>query len=185
MSENDLDIGARLRRIRTSHNLSQRELARRAGVPHATISLIESNQTNPSVGSLKRVLDGLPMALSAFFAEDVPDEERVFFLADQLHEIGKGKISFKQIGQDLTHKSMQIMCETYTPGADTGRVMLQHEGEEGGFILQGALEVTVGAQKKVLRSGDGFYFKSETPHRFRTVGSEKCVVISACTPPSF
>lgn len=185
MTETDLDIGTRLRRIRMAHNLSQRELARRAAVPHATISLIESNQTNPSVGSLKRVLDGIPMALSTFFAEEEPDQEQVFFQAHQLLEIGKGKISFKQIGHDLQHKAMQIMCETYGPGADTGRVMLQHEGEEGGFIIQGALEATVGTQKQILRPGDGFYFNSETPHRFRTVGTEACIVISACSPPSF
>ena len=37
--------------------LSQRELAKRAGVTNSTISLIESNGTNPSVGALKRILD--------------------------------------------------------------------------------------------------------------------------------
>lgn len=52
----DVNIGARLRMIRISKGLSQRELARRAGVTNATVSLIESNRMNPSVGALKRVL---------------------------------------------------------------------------------------------------------------------------------
>ena len=53
----ELDVGARLRLVRMRHGLSQRELARRAGVTNATVSLIESNKVNPSVGALKRVLD--------------------------------------------------------------------------------------------------------------------------------
>jgi DNA-binding XRE family transcriptional regulator len=36
-----LDVGARLRSVRQMHGLSQRELARRAGVTNGLISLIE------------------------------------------------------------------------------------------------------------------------------------------------
>ena len=68
----DASVGARLRMVRERHGLSQRELARRAGVTNATISLIESDRTNPSVGSLKRVLDGIPMGLAEFFALEMP-----------------------------------------------------------------------------------------------------------------
>ena len=46
---------------RELHGISQRELAKRAGVSNATISLIEQNRASPSVGSLKKVLDGIPM----------------------------------------------------------------------------------------------------------------------------
>jgi transcriptional regulator with XRE-family HTH domain len=48
-----VDIGSRLRHLRIAHKLSQRELAKRTGVPNSTISLIESNASNPSVGALK------------------------------------------------------------------------------------------------------------------------------------
>ena len=63
-----VDIGGRLRFIRARQKLSQRELAKRSGVTNSTISLIESNQMNPSVGALKRILDGIPMGLAEFFA---------------------------------------------------------------------------------------------------------------------
>ena len=64
----ELDIGGRLRALRAAHGLSQRTLAKRAGVTNATISLIESGRMNPSVGALKRVLDGIPVSLTDFFA---------------------------------------------------------------------------------------------------------------------
>ena len=63
--------------------------------------------------------------------------------------------------------------------------MLSHQGEEAGIIIEGRLEVTVGEQTKVLGPGDAYLFKSATPHRFRALKNKRCVVVSACTPPTF
>ena len=181
----EFDLGARLRNLREQHGLSQRELAKRAGVTNGTISMIEQNRTSPAVGSLKKVLDGFPIALSDFFANDFSSHRKIFFTGDELTELSEGKISYRQIGRDLTGKALQVLHEVYAPGADTGRSMLSHQGEEAGVIVSGKLEVTVGSDKKILKSGDAYYFESHRPHRFRCVGEEETVVVSACTPPSF
>ena len=184
---NDLasDIGARLRAIRVAHGLSQRALAKRAGVANATVSLIESGRTNPSVGALKRVLDGIPIGLSEFFSSEPAGEEKVFFAAEELRQIGKGRVSYKQVGGNLLGRALQILYETYAPGGDTGRVPLEHDGEEGGIVLSGRIEITVGQQRKVLGPGDAYLFDSRKPHRFRAVGPNACVLVSVCTPPTF
>ena len=140
---------------------------------------------NPSVGALRRVLTGFPIGLAEFFAFDPKPNEQVFFAAEELREIGKGGVSFRQVGNRLPGRRLQILHETYTPGAGTGAVALSHEGEEGGIVLSGRLEVTVEDQRKLLGPGDAYLFDSRRPHRFRAVGQESCVVISACTPPSF
>ena len=180
-----VDVGIRLRAVRERINLSQRQLAKRAGVSNATISLIESDRISPSVGALKRVLDGVPMSLSEFFALELSGGgEKYFFPASELVEIGKGKISYRQVGGDLLGRSLQLLTERYAPGADTGKVMLSHDGEEGAVIIAGKLEVTVGTQTRILGPGDAYMFDSRLPHRFRNVGREECQLVSACTPPS-
>ncbi|CCM78423.1 cupin domain-containing protein [Rhizobium mesoamericanum] len=180
-----VDIGGRLRHLRIAHKLSQRELAKRTGVPNSTISLIESNASNPSVGALKRVLDGIPIGLAEFFAFEPDRPKKAFYAAEELVEIGKGAISYKQVGESLFGRSLQILKECYQPGADTGKVPLVHEGEEGGVVLSGRLEVTVDDERRILGPGDAYYFESRRPHRFRCVGPVPCEVISACTPPTF
>lgn len=180
-----VDIGMRLRYIRKQHGLSQRELAKRAGVTNSTISLIESNQTNPSVGALKRILDGIPIGLAEFFAMEPEKPKKAFYRSDELVEIGKGRISYRQIGDSLIGRSLQILKEHYAPGTDTGKVPLVHDGEEGGIILSGHLEVTVDGERRLLGPGDAYYFESRRPHRFRCVGPVACEVVSACTPPTF
>ena len=143
---------------------------------------VPSTPRDPSVGALKRVLDGLPMSLAEFFALDLPAPRKAFYKADELAEVGKGKISYRQVGADLSGRALQILVERYAPGADTGRVLLRHEGEEGGVVLKGRLEVTVAGQTRVLGPGDAYYFESQQPHRFRSLGPEPCELISACTP---
>lgn len=184
----DVDVGSRLRKVRETAGLSQRELARRAGVTNGTISLIEQNRNSPSVASLRKVLQGIPMTLAEFFSYETP-AERVVFRADEMHDIAneiqrknKGAIAFRQVGDAVKH-NLQLLHETYQPGADTGRTMLQHQSVEGGVVISGQFELTVGDQKYVLGSGDSYLFDSREPHRFRNPFDQPCIIVSACTPP--
>jgi transcriptional regulator with XRE-family HTH domain len=178
------DVASGLKRLRIRHGLSQRKLAALSGVSNATISLIEHGRTDPSLGLLKRVLDAMGVSFAEFFSKG-GTEDKFFYTSGELSEIGGGLISYKQVGGDLLDSKLQILHERYRPGADTGQSMLSHEAEEGGIVLQGRLEVTVGNQVRTLSPGDAYRFNSRLSHRFRNTGSEDCIVVSACTPPSF
>jgi transcriptional regulator with XRE-family HTH domain len=180
-----IDVGARLKVIRKLHGLSQRELAKRAGVTNGTISLIEQNRVSPSVSSLRKVLSGIPMSLGEFFTTNFSPTPKVFFTNDELTEIGDGEVSLRLVAGDRRQRAMSVMHETYAAGADTGEEMLTHEGEEGGVVVKGSIEITVGGNKRILGPGDAYYFDSSLPHRFRNPAGEDCVIISANTPPSF
>jgi transcriptional regulator with XRE-family HTH domain len=179
-----IDVGHRLREVRERSGLSQRALAKRSRISNATISLIESGKLNPSVAALKRILDGIQMDLSTFFATEAFESEPVVYRKSELVEIGRGKISYWQVGRQLADRSMQILHERYAPGSDTGKVTLHHQGEEGGVVIRGHLELTVDGERHVLGPGDAYYFDSTRPHRFRNAGSEECEIVSACSPPS-
>ena len=181
----DNEIGSRLKAIRTGLGLSQRQLARQSDVANATISQIEAGKLNPTVSMLKRVLDGVPISLSEFFADEYEVRDRVFFDADELTEIADGGVSYRQVGGNLSTRSIQLLHERYRPGSGTGKHAMTHEGEECGIVLSGRLQVTVGDQTQVLAAGDAYYFKSNQPHQFRNPGSDDCELISACTPPTF
>lgn len=180
------DIGTRLRVVSQIYGLTQRELARRAGVTNGAISLIEQNRVSPSISSLKKILDGIPLSLADFFTLNFSPSENVFFSAGELTEISFGEnISFRMVGRSVKDRALQMLFETYQPGADTGEAMLRHDGEECGIIITGHLTVTVGAQERELSPGDAYYFRSDIPHRFRNPGIVPCTLISANSPPSF
>ena len=187
------DVGGRLREMRLAAGLSQRQLAARAGVTHGLISLIEQNKNSPSVSSLRKVLGGIPMTMADFFDEDRHLNDKVFFSPDELVDLtsrlhrvsggrNTGRVTLRQVGDARAH-NLQILHESYEPGADTGTTMLEHNSHEGGVVLSGELEITVGDQVKVLSAGDAYLFDSRVPHRFRNIGTARCEVVSACTPP--
>jgi transcriptional regulator with XRE-family HTH domain len=180
-----IDVGAHLKAVRTMYGLSQRELAKRAGVTNGTISLIEQNRVSPSVSSLKKVLDGVPMSLAEFFTLDLQLNPQVFYARDELTDIGDREVSLRLVAAQRPNRAMTIMHERYRPKADTGSDMLSHKGEEGGVVVAGRIELTVGPQSRVLGPGDAYYFTSAVPHRFRNFGDEPCEIISASTPPTF
>ncbi len=182
-----VDVGARLQSVRKLKGLSQRELAKRVGVTNSTISLIEQNRVSPSVGSLKKVLDGIPMSMADFFTldQDQGAAEKVFFSAEEQPNLGSGSIDYFLIGAGVNDRQMEILREVMPPGSDTGEELLNHDGEEGGVVIQGRLLLTVAGETRELGPGEGYYFESRKPHHFRSVGEEDLILISANTPPTF
>lgn len=190
----DIDIGKRLKELRNSKRLSQRQLAARTGVTNGLISMIEQNKISPSIASLKKILDGFSIGLADFFSDSSEPEPKTFFRWNELPSIRppavhgpdapQSKLTLLRLGQPGSHNLM-MLHETYEPGADTGPTLYSHESEECGLVLSGQIEITVGEEVSVLGPGDGYIFNSQRPHRFRNTGLLPCILVSACTPPTF
>ena len=132
------------------------------------------------------------MTMSEFFEPDLGSPSQVFFTPAELRDLtsllyqgnkaAEKRITLKQVGDARLH-GLQILHERYEPGADTGETMIEHEASEGGIVIEGELEITIGTESRILKAGDAYLFYSREPHRFRNTSDRVCKVISACTPP--
>lgn len=179
-------IGPKLRELRRRRNLSVRELAARSGVSHSSISLIERDRISPSVDTLTAILDALGATATGFFLDlqnDLP--YRPFYRAGELVEITRGEsISYKMIGAYHPNRHLLVLHETYGVGGDSGEAYF-HSAQEAGMVIRGAVEVAVGGETRILHQGDGYYFDSRLPHRFRNVFDGESEILSASTPPTY
>jgi unsaturated pyranuronate lyase len=57
----------------------------------------------------------------------------------------------------------------------------QHPHEQLGVMLEGALELTLGDETRLLRPGDAYTIPPDLPHSARTL-DEGCVVLDVFTP---
>ncbi len=178
-----VDVGVRLKAVRVTQDLSQRDLAAKAGVTNGMISMIEQNKHSPSVATLNRLTDALGISFAEFFSLEIAAAPQLFYGAGELLQLTEGKVKFSVVAGERRDKAIQFLHEVYEPGGDTGEEMLTHRGEESGIIVEGEIELTVGDQKRILKTGEAYYFESTTPHRFRNAGKKRAVIISACTPP--
>ena len=72
-----MDIGLKLKELRTALRLTQEELADRAELSKGFISQLEHNLTSPSIATLTDILQCLGTNLQEFFAET--SEEQIVF----------------------------------------------------------------------------------------------------------
>jgi transcriptional regulator with XRE-family HTH domain len=179
-----IEVGKQLRAVRTAFGLSQRELAKQAGVTNGMISLIEQDRVSPSIGSLQKILAAFPMTMAEFFTRDMEGQEDVVFRASDLPDVGTGDIRYRLVAASRRDRNMSILSETYEPDTDTGEDLLSHSGEEGGVIIEGELELTVAGKTWLLGPGDAYYFDSRLPHRFRNTGDTPARIVSANSPPT-
>lgn len=179
-------VGQRLRALREQKGLTLRRLGALSGVSHPAIMQIERDLSSPSVSVLHRLLKPLEVTLSGFFSDAANVDAAVFYKADELTEIADGKmLSYRQVGANLTNRSMMILHERWAPGADSGDECYSHEAEEGGVVIKGRLVITLGDETRTLEEGDAYYFDSRIPHKMHNPFDEECVVVSAVSPPTF
>lgn len=181
----EINVGARLRVLRQTHNMSQRALARRAGVTSGTISLIEQNKVSPSVASLKRLLDSMTTSLAEFFSIDDAAQRRPFFTADDMVDVTLEGISYRHYGRNVLGRKLEVIRATYKPGADSGDVENRPDGQEIGLIIRGRIEVAIDGETDILGPGDGYYIEGRQRTRFRNRTKSNVEYICVCTPPGF
>ena len=70
------EFGERVRTLRERRQISQDELARRAGLSDDTISRIERARHHPNLGTMAKIAKGFGLSLSALFEDQLerPDE---------------------------------------------------------------------------------------------------------------
>lgn len=185
-AEQSEQLGAQIRSLRSKQKLSIRELAKRSGLSHPFISMVERNEASPSVASLKKILAALGTTLSDFFTPRDSLDRVAFYKADELVELADGeKLSYRQVGANLKNANMMMLHERYAPGASTGDEGYSHKAQESGIVVKGRLHITVDEKTATLGPGDAYYFDSTLPHRMENITDEECIVISAVTPPTF
>ena len=179
----DLAVGARLKVVREAAGLSQRELAKLAGVTNSTVSLIEQESHAPSLASLHRILTAIPISMADFFALPVSQKNALFYDAKDLAVVSRGAADLRVLGSERRDKSLQLFIERYRPGAGTGEEPLVYDGETAVAVIKGTIEVEAGGEVRRISDGGGYQLFGRVPYRLRNAGKTVAVVVCACTPP--
>jgi transcriptional regulator with XRE-family HTH domain len=179
----DLAVGARLRAVRELAGLSQRELAKRAGVTNATVSLIEQESHAPSLASLHRILTAIPISLADFFALPVSQKNALYYDAKDLAVVSRGAVDLRVLGSERRDKKLQLFIERYEPGAGTGEEPIVYDGETAAVVIKGTIEVEANGEVRRITAGGGYQLFGRVPYRLRNVGKAAAIVACACTPP--
>lgn len=170
-----IDIGQRLKELRTRQGLSQTELARSVGVTPSTISQIESNLIHPSLSALFRIAETLSIKVSAFFQEQTGQPEPVVFSIHQGVNIHFPNLPGNAIsGRVLTPPGADPKVEPWVVEIPEGAVLpahfCLHKGVEFGCLMEGRLQAEINRRLHDLSPGDVLYLTSQIPSQWRNPG---------------
>lgn len=165
--EKTMDVGHRLRELRTERGLSMRALARLSGLSTNALSMIERGKTSPSVSTLYKLSEALEVPITAFFRTEPPREAIVFRKANNRSCVEFQRGLWEGLGGESFLGRVEPFMLTLEGGATSGPHGLVHSGHEFVICLKGLLEYEVEDQRFTLQPGDSLLFASKLRHRWR------------------
>lgn len=187
ISEDDRALGRAVREARQVRGFSLQQVADGAGISVGLLSQIERGISSPSVRALRAICGVLDLPVHALFGgaqAGVEQEARRIVRVNQRRRVDFGSKGFvKEFLSANDTGDLQIMEITLEPGGGSGEDAYNHEGEEGGLVLEGLLELFVDGSVYRLGTGDAFSFESALPHKFKNLAEGRTRVLWITTPP--
>lgn len=181
-----IEIGERLRAIRTLRRLTLRTVAERAELSESFLSQLERGRANASVASLKRIAGALGVSVADLFEPNgSPSRPRV------LERASRPTLTFGTLGRKymLTPRPLehlQVIVGEFERGGSTGDEPYTHgDSEELLVVLCGVVHLQLGTEVFELREGDSIDYRSSVPHRVSNAGVETAEVMWIISPPSY
>ena len=161
--EDIMDIGNKLKELRVLKGL-------------------ERNLTSPSITTLMDILQCLGTSIGEFFNE-APDEQIVFGKQDYfVKEDTEYKNEIKWIIPNAQKNTIEPIYLTLQAGGSTCPDT-PHEGEEFGYVLQGAVSIHLGNKTYKAKKGESFYYTADKTHFLSSKNGATLIWVSS--PPSF
>ena len=187
MSDSTLPIGVKLRHARKVKGLRLSDLAKQVECSEGFLSKLENDKVKPSLQLLHRIVGALGTSISALFSKS---ETGVVMRAGSRAVIQTGAI---RPGEGVSLESLVPNSEGHllygaihivSPGGGSAGA-IRHEGEEVGYVLEGAFELNVDGEVYQLNAGDSFCFSSHLPHSYRNHGKTEARILWVNTPSTF
>ncbi|ACE83785.1 helix-turn-helix domain-containing protein [Cellvibrio japonicus] len=180
--DSHMDLGRKLKAIREAHNLSQRELAKRAGITNSSISMIEQGQVSPSVQSLERILTAFPLSLAEFFSPGGILPAPVL-ITRQLLELQQDNQVYGATIQHLVNgidKPELDMQRIFLPPGTRSALAYARVGDVSAVLLDGYITLYCGEVIMSLQPGDGVYLRRGHFYRFGNTHTDTAQLV-LCT----
>ena len=177
-----MDIGAQIKRIRLSNQLTLEELANRSELTKGFLSQLGRDLTSPSVATLENILEALGTNLKDFFSED--EDEQIVFSKEDFFENIQDDYKISYIIPNAQKNDMEPILIELKKGKQSMEID-PHDGEEFGYVVQGKIMLVHGEDEYEVKKGETFYLKGNLPHYLMNKNDTLAKVIWVSTPPIF
>ncbi len=176
-----VSLGTRIRRLREARGMSLSTMANETGFAVDYLERIESDQVIPPVAVLLTLGRALEVDSGEFLRDETESEA-----SERRSEAVRKRTdhySYRVLTPEATHKHLKGFLVTIDPASDLEGAGYQHEGEEFQYVIDGEVEVTVGDNVNLLKTGDSLHFNSNLVHKLRNVGDKPATLVVVLYTP--
>lgn len=177
-----MNIGLKIRELRTLCGLTQEELANRCDLTKGYISQLENDLTSPSISTLTDILSALGSNLKLFFSD--ADAENIVFTAEDYFVKDADDYRITWLIPNSQKNEMEPILFELKPNA-TSDVDMPHEGQEFGYVLEGKIMIVYGNRQEICKKGESFYLTTDKNHYIKNLSKGIAKIIWVSSPPNF
>ncbi len=167
-------VGERLRAIRRARGYSLDELAVLTEVSKGTLSQIESGGTNPTLGVLWRICDGLGLPFAAMLGEGRTEGGTIVRVADaSVIRSRSGELESRPLTPERALGDTEVYELRLAPRSIHTAEPHQTGTREGVLVISGAVRIRAGAATYDLAVGDALSFAADVPHEYENPGKSE------------
>ncbi len=169
-----IDLGKRIKTLRSDRKLTLAALAERSGVSRAMLSKVERAEKSPTLSIVMRIAGGLDVDLSDLLgAKPHQSEVSIIRLADRLifHDQHSG---FKRelLSPPHTNNGVEVLLHRLPPGKSSGTLPNYAVPTEKYVIVrEGELTLHIGDKSYQVVKGDTIHFEIKSAYSFENRGS--------------
>ncbi len=180
-------LGERIKTLRKQRKITLVEVAHKTGIDQATLSRIENGRMTGTLASHTKIAEVLGGRLPELY-EDViekinEDRENAARRKLETFSHSGGAVAELLTSGVLQKKMMPILLKIKGKGR-TETEEYPAGSERFIYCIKGAAEITIGREKKGLKSFEGLYFNAALPHFFKNSAKGECWCLSVMTPTS-
>ena len=189
----DRQIGKRLKHVRKSRRLTLSQASDLTGVSVSALSKIENALVSPSFDIIKRICDGLDLAIEDLMAvEGSPPAmgpqvlgRKTTTLRGEGARFTSGQYDYTAHSTELSRKGMvPLELQVRARSVDEFDHWSEHNGEEFVYVLSGAIEIHSEFYAPFrLEQGESAYFDSSMKHLYISVSDDDARVLSVSHDP--
>lgn len=166
-----MDIGHQLRALRMQKGLTQEELAERTDLSKGYISQLENDLSSPSLDTFFDLLEVLGCSPKDFFEEESNQALSVYRPEDMtVIQDNQYQTTITWLNPDSNEHEMEPIILEFLPDGKY-KTFQPSLSETFGYVLEGQVEVKVGKQQAIIKTGESFYFEASAKHQIMNAHS--------------
>lgn len=156
--------------LRREREMTLKDVSQTTGLSISLLSLIERGGGNPPIGTLVAIANTLSVSVTDLLREVATPTSDAVTRREEQAIYGAEKGTARRVLVRSADAGIEIVENTYAPGAVSAHAPHRHHGWEGGVVIEGDLDVDLQNVIHRLRCGDAVSFASSQPHRFLNRG---------------